>query len=250
MIAAALLLAAAAAADPEPTLGKMRFIDGVNVLPQVGLTLDVPDGPQPGVYRQISLNWHDRKLQTGTYPRKAWAARREGAVGLSLAIEPDGRLSGCSVARPSGDTEFDAYACRHLLANVAFHPGLDAAGKRFGGTVPATFRYMLALGMQMPFRAGDPALAKEAKPLQPIDLAAVGIAPDFRPRPEIGGLSATLAVEADGRVSACTVESPTFVDAVDAEACDRLLAVRFDPARDAGGSPISSRYTVSLSFPR
>ena len=251
MIAAALLLLAAAPADAAPKLGEFRNVGGTNLLPQVGLTLEVPEGPQPGIYRQISLNWHDHELQVGTYPRKAFAAGREGAVGVSLAVEPDGRLSGCSVTRPSGVAEFDAYACRHLLAHAAFHPGLDSAGKRFGGTVPATFHYTLGLSVHMPVPGGDAGVpAKPARPLGTIDLAALGIAKDYRPRPEIGGISATLAVEADGRVSACTVESPTFVDAVDAGACDRLLAARFSPAEDAAGQPVASRYTVSLSFSR
>lgn len=250
--ASMLLLAAAAAAGPQPVLGKLIHVDGVNLLPSASLALDVPSGPQPGVYRQISLNWHDRPYHLGKYPSKAFAARRGGKVGLRLRIETDGRLAACSVTAPSGVAELDAHACPHLIANTGFHPGLDAKGRRFGGSVAASLTYSLSGSMNVlaPGDVPPPEPHRDAKPPESITLATLGIGKDIKPRRSIGGISATLAIAADGNVAACTVESPTFIDAVDTEACSRLLAMRFRPAEDAAGRAVASRYTVSLPFPR
>jgi TonB family protein len=248
------LASAAAGAEPGPALGEMLDMDGRNYLPQVGLTLHQPDGPEPGLYRRIALNWQEHPLQAGAYPAEAFAARLEGEVGLSLTIEPDGRLSDCTVTAPSGVAALDAHACPHLLSRTAFHPGLDESGGRFGGTVAATLRYRLRLGVEMPAGPGgasDTGPATPAAPLDPVTLATLGIARGMRPPPTVGGISATLLVEADGRVGACLVSSPSYVDAIDRGACDRLRRdVRFRPARDAGGQAVASRYTVSLSWRR
>lgn len=249
------LASAATGAQPGPALGEMLSVDGENYLPQVGLTLHVPDGPEPGLYRRIALNWQEHPLQVGFYPAEAFAARREGKVELSLTIEADGRLSACAVTGPSGFGPFDAHACPHLLSRTAFHPGLDENGRRFGGTVAATLRYMLRLGVEMPAGPGEgPAAAAPARPAAPLDrisLATLGIAKGTRPPPTVGGIAATLIVEADGRVGACLVSSPSYVDAIDRGACDRLRRdARFRPALDAEGRAVASRYTVSLPWGR
>lgn len=242
---------AAAASEPGRKLGEMLYIDGTNYLPQVGLALDLPDELRPGLYRQIALNWQDRPLQVGTYPARAFAERRQGDVGLKLTIEPDGRLARCSVIRPSGHDDFDTGACRHLLAYTSFHPGLDDAGARFGGEVAATFSYRLGLSVHVPVgpHAQEQAPSKPAVPLEPITLATLGITKAMRPPPTVGGISAAVRVETDGHVGACLLTSPTYVDAIDVAACDRLRRdVRFRPAEDREGRPAASRYTVSLSW--
>lgn len=251
-----ILASAAAGAKPGPALGEMLHIDGVNYLPQVGLTLHLPDAPEPGLYRRIALNWQEHPLQVGAYPAEAFAARREGKVALSLTIEPDGRLSACTVTGPSGFAAFDAHACPHLLSHTAFHPGLDENGQRFGGTVAATLRYRLRLSVEMPAGPGegvvpDAAPATPAAPLDRITLATLGIAKGTRPPPTVGGISATLLIEPDGRVGACLVSSPSYVDSIDRGACDRLRRdVRFRPARDSEGKAVADRYTASLPWDR
>lgn len=250
------LASGAAGAEPGPRLGEMLDIDGQNYLPQVGLTLHLPDGPEPGLYRRIALNWQERPLQVGAYPADAFAARREGKVALSLTIEPDGRLSACTVTGPSGSGALDAHACPHLLSHTAFHPGLDENGQRFGGTVAATLRYRLRLSVELPAGPGGEAAsnaapATPAAPLDRITLETLGIAKGTRPPPTVGGIAATLLVEADGRVGACLVSSPSYVDAIDRGACDRLRAdVRFRPARDSEGRAVAGHYTVALPWRR
>lgn len=243
-----LALSSAAAAAPEAKLGEWITVGGESYLPQVGLKLHLPFGPQPGIYRQIELNWRDGPLQVGPYPAEAFAKREEGDVGLSLDIETDGSVRGCRVAEPSGIPSLDAHACRHMLNHIRFHPGLDDRGEPFGGTVAARLGYELRARVSRPVEGYVEPPARSARPLQRIDLASIGIAPGTRRPKLVFGISADLMVEVDGSVSSCTLASGSFVDAIDRQACDKLRAMRFKPGEDAGGKPVAGRYTVSLEW--
>lgn len=247
---ALLLTPVAALPAAPPLLGKFVEDRGEQFLPQVGVALHVPDEPRAGVYRQIALNWHDKALQVGRYPATAFAARRDGKVGLNLTIGADGKLQSCRVTESSGDRELDDFSCAHLLAHTAYHPGLDDKGERFGGTVPATFSFMLRPTMHGLAGAPNapPLVARDPVPLESITLATLGIGSRSKPPPKIGGIGATLAVEADGIVGACYLHSPSYVDSVDKQACDRLRALRFKPARDSENRPVAGRYAFGLPW--
>ncbi|HEX8580449.1 MAG TPA: energy transducer TonB [Allosphingosinicella sp.] len=248
------LLALPAAAGAAPAkLGEMIEVAGETLLPQLDLRLDLPEGPEAGVMRRIALDWQDKPIQVGTYPAAAFAARREGHVGIRLTIEPDGRLSACEVTKPSGGADLDAHACKHLLAHARFHPGLDDEGRRVGGTVAAELGYQLR--MLMNTLTGQPSATPPphtpAVPLEPVTAETLGITRATRLPNWTGGISAAVLVRADGSVGACTLHSPTYLDAVDTAACRALRErVRFRPARDAQGQAVESAHVVSISFGR
>ncbi|HEX9954506.1 MAG TPA: TonB family protein [Allosphingosinicella sp.] len=247
-----LALPAAAGAAP-PKLGEMVEVGGETLLPQLGLRLDLPEGPEAGVMRRIALDWQSKPIQVGTYPAAAFATRREGRVGLSLTVENDGRLSACKVTKPSGVAALDAHACKHLLAYAAFHPALDDEGRRAGDTVAAELGYQLR--MMINTLAGEPSAAPPpqvpAAPVEPVTPETLGITRTTRLPDWTGGISAAVLVRADGSVGACTLTSPTYFDAVDLAACRALRErVRFRPARDAQGQALESALTVSVSFSR
>ncbi|HEX8527557.1 TonB family protein [Allosphingosinicella sp.] len=246
------LLAAAAPAQQPARLGQEVTIRGTTYHPQVSLYLDQPEDAQPGIYRRISLNWRARPLQAGNYPAAAFAARREGEVGLSLTIAANGRLTGCTVTRPSGEPSIDAHACLHLMRNAVFHSALDESGARRGGTVGAVMEYTLPIRVHMPmFRPGPPdGPARQPRPLEPVGPATVGIAPGTPPPPDVGGIGVTVAVGADGSVTACTLHSPTFIDSIDKRACDTVRRdMRFDPAKDSEGRAVPYRYAFWVNWP-
>jgi hypothetical protein len=59
-----------------------------------------------------------------------------------------------------------------------------------------------------------------------------------------------LAVSAKGAVTACLLTFPTYVDALDKGACDRLRKQRFTPALDRNQRPVASLAGVTLPVPR
>jgi TonB family protein len=255
LVAAALVApfaAAEAAPARAPALGRMITVGGDSQQPQVALSLDEPQEAEPGLYRRIALNWRARTLQSGTYPAAAYAAGREGDVGLSLAIDDSGRLTGCSVTESSGEASIDAHACPHLTRNAVFHPALDDQGRRRGGTIAASLRYTIRLYVNMPAPGGDAPTAGPARPPRPLEatgFASFGVAPGTRRPADVWGLGATLAVDEAGAVTACTMHSPSYVDAIDKAACDRLRAHRFEPARDSEGRAVTGRFAVSAGWP-
>jgi TonB family protein len=255
LVAASLLAplpAAQAAPARAPALGRMITVGGDSQLPQVALSLDQPEEAEPGIYRRIALNWRARPLQSGTYPAAAYAAGREGDVGLSLVIDDSGRLTGCSVTESSGEASIDAHACPHLTRNALFHPALDDQGRRHGGTVAARLNYSIRLYVNTPAAGGDAPTAGPARPPRPLEatgFASFAVAPGTRRPADVWGLGATLAVDAAGAVTSCTMHSPSYVDAIDKAACDRLRTLRFEPARDAEGRAVTGRFAVSAGWP-
>ena len=60
------------------------------------------------------------------YPDAALQAREEGTVKFTLAISPEGRVTGCFVTGSSGSESLDTETCRLLRARARFHPARDA----------------------------------------------------------------------------------------------------------------------------
>jgi TonB family protein len=225
-----LALLAAAAAQQAPALGSHLTIRGQLYVPQVVLELDQPYAPIPGLYRRVELDWRARPLQTGPYPAAAFAARREGNVGVRLVIDAAGRLAGCTTMRPSGEASLDRHACPYLMRNALFHPALDSEGRRIPRTLDATLSYRLLPVMHVPSitRYDGPPMPR---PLQPIDAAALGVNAGTRRPPHVDGVTGILAVSPEGAASACTLVIPTYDDALDRQICDRARAMRFEPQR-------------------
>ncbi len=76
---------------------------------------------------------------------------------------------------------------------------------------------------------------------------------DYRPRWIMEGLagtaSFTLAIDAAGRVTGCTITRSTGHGALDAATCDLVgKRARFDAARDGTGKPVAARYTGTITW--
>ncbi len=66
------------------------------------------------------------------YPAEALAAREQGAVGFTLDIGPNGRVTACTVTRSSGSSALDVTTCGLMQSRARFTPATDAGG----GAVP------------------------------------------------------------------------------------------------------------------
>ncbi|HYI41779.1 MAG TPA: TonB family protein [Allosphingosinicella sp.] len=248
-----LLVAQAAAAAPVagPRLGERIKIGDETFVPNTVLHLHPGQKPQPGIYRNIAVDWHDRP-HAGDYPAAAFAAKQEGEVSLSLTVAADGKPTACRISEPSGIAALDEHSCGHVLAQRGFHPGLDDKGGRFGGTVEGTLSYNLHLVLRTTLieDMGWNWLSRPPAPQQPITLDTLGIPRGVELHPEIKAIKALLATDARGSVTACLLTWPTFEDTLDKGACDRLRKQRFHPAMDRQQRPVASLYGVDLPLPR
>lgn len=77
------------------------------------------------------------------YPSAARRARIEGSVAVRFVVGVDGRVSGCSVRRSSGNAELDATTCRLIERRFRYEPARDAQGRPVAETVSRTFDWLL-----------------------------------------------------------------------------------------------------------
>lgn len=85
-----------------------------------------------------------RSLFTGDdYPAAAQSAGAEGTAQAQLTISPDGRVTGCSLIRRTGNSALDAATCSILQRRAKFTPARDSNGNPTTDTVttpPITWR--------------------------------------------------------------------------------------------------------------
>jgi TonB family protein len=250
ILAAAAALAAAQAPALAPRLGRDVTSRGEVYHPNVEFRLDHPRVPDPNLYRRVE-QVAGAHLQAGTYPAAAFAARREGEVEVALTVDAAGRITGCTVTRPSGAASLDAAACPHLRRTARFHPALDSSGVRRGATVPARLGFHLHRQMHAPmFSPGPLEISTPAEPLTPLTLALIGIDGSVPQRPDARAIAGRLAVGADGRVTACTLYLGTWDDRRDKDICDRLRRdARYTPARDRQRNAIADVDEFWINWP-
>ena len=84
------------------------------------------------------------------YPRAALRANVQGSVVYTLDVDPDGRVAGCRVTRPSGSAELDAATCQIMQSRARFEPARDAQGK------PVADRYTSRIAWRINRRLNQP----------------------------------------------------------------------------------------------
>lgn len=253
ILAAAAALALAPAAAPAPRLGTDVGSGASHAYPHVDLWVRHPRGAEPGFYRRVQ-QIYGAHLQAGTYPAAAFAARREGTVGVSLDVDAAGRVTGCRLTAPSGAASLDAHACPHLRRAARFHPALDERGVRRGATVRAELSYVLARRMHAPGFVATPSPDGRSAPprlLAPISPALAGIGPGTPQPRDVWSIGGELRVDSAGAVTACTLYEASWDDRLDKAICDRLRReVRFEPARDRDGRPVAASHSFGFGWPQ
>ncbi len=254
MIALAITAAALTQAALPPKLSEPWVgADGNQREASIGLQIDRGDEPDPELVRGLEINWEDFPYQKGRFPVPVSDADDHNvAVGISLDVAATGVPQSCRVAAPSGTAAFDNHACPHLMRYLRFYPALNRSGTRLGGTLAIRVRYT-AGRVRIETMAGGVVPMQwrpTPKPLTPITAATIGFGKGDGLPSSVGGTSGSLKVEADGSVSGCMLAAPTQVDAFDIKMCERLRAVKFEPARERDGRAVPSRYRFGMSRPR
>jgi protein TonB len=73
--------------------------------------------------------WRSGTIRDRDYPREASRAKAGGEVEVRFTIEASGRVRGCRVTRPSGDTSLDRTTCELIEERFRFKPATNAAGE-------------------------------------------------------------------------------------------------------------------------
>jgi TonB family protein len=77
------------------------------------------------------------------YPAKALRDKMEGTVRITLTVEPDARISKCSITQSSGHAFLDEETCRIAARRLRFSAAKDAEGRQVVGTYERTVTWKL-----------------------------------------------------------------------------------------------------------
>lgn len=79
----------------------------------------------------VAARWRGGEIAPRDYPRSARGA--QGIVTARVAVGVDGRVTGCSVARSSGNAILDSTTCRLIRERFRFTPARNAQGEAVPG---------------------------------------------------------------------------------------------------------------------
>jgi protein TonB len=85
-------------------------------------------GSGPGGGATTRPRWQSGRIDRRDYPADASRAGLTGSVTVTLDIAPDGRVTGCRIARSSGSPSLDRTTCALIEQRFRFEPARDAAG--------------------------------------------------------------------------------------------------------------------------
>ncbi|WP_199553908.1 energy transducer TonB [Sandaracinobacteroides hominis] len=132
-------------APPPPTISVQSAVPQ----PQPTVAPPAPPAPPPApvvaaptpaqpIARTFAVSPED-------YPDASRRAGEEGVTGIRVTIGADGRVSACSVVRPSGFTRLDEKACQIAQRRWRFKPATQE-GKPVETTVNRNYRWQLEEG--------------------------------------------------------------------------------------------------------
>jgi len=84
-----------------------------------------------------------RWVTTDDYPAADLRAGHMGMVRFRLAIDANGRVTGCSIVTSSGFEGLDAATCRNVMRRARFDPARDATGDTAPGAYEGTIRWVI-----------------------------------------------------------------------------------------------------------
>lgn len=149
------------------------------------------------------------------YPTTAAAGEIQGAVGFTVQVDPNGRVSHCAVTTSSGNEELDVTTCNLVTLRAMFDPARDGKGRAIASTYSSRVVWSL----------NDP-----------------------RPAPEPMNFLTSFIVETDGKVSDCKMEGPAMTPQEATQALDVCAKQAFLPYRDDQGQPVRRRVRATQSI--
>jgi periplasmic protein TonB len=158
-------------------------------------------------------------VTTNDYPAAALRELRDGMVGFSLAVGPDGKVSACEIMSSSGSADLDAAACTLITQRARFTPARSANGKAMSG------RYANRVRWQIPSKGQNVAWNV--------------------PIPKPGQANLTFVVDENGKPSNCALTGSSIIEAAKTP-CD--VGVTFQPYYNAAGERIRVKVQTSQTI--
>ena len=155
-------------------------------------------------------------VTTNDYPATALREMREGMVGFSLTVGPNGQVSACDVTSSSGSSDLDAAACTLITQRARFTPARNEKGKAMSG------RYANRVRWQIPSKGQNVARSL--------------------PIPKQGQVNFTFIVDENGKPKNCTISGSSLIESAKTP-CD--AGVTFQPYYNANGERIAVKVQTS-----
>lgn len=155
-------------------------------------------------------------VTTNDYPPEALREEREGTVGFSLNIGPDGRVSACKVISSSGHSDLDDAACTLITQRARFDPARNAKG------IAKTGQYANRVRWQIPTKGQN-------------------VARNF-PIPKAGQVNMSFVVDENGKPSKCEMSAAATISEARTP-CD--AGVTFQPYYNDRGERVRVKVQTS-----
>jgi protein TonB len=104
-----------------------------------------PPPPPPSKARGVQPDGQSRwaaRIQQN-YPSAAIRRGIEGTVGVTVTVNTEGRVAGCSVSSSSGESSLDDAACKGMERYARFEPALDRNGNPISASWSTRIVYRL-----------------------------------------------------------------------------------------------------------
>lgn len=114
------------------------------------------DGGGGGGGVVTQARWIKGRIKNSDYPRYVGDVEVEGTVLMRFDIGANGRVTGCTVTRSSGDAVLDETTCRLIKKRLRYEPARDASGRAVPDVQPARHQWFINRTGDLPAEEEDP----------------------------------------------------------------------------------------------
>lgn len=162
---------------------------------------------------------------------------KQAQVGVVVDFAPDGRALKCDVGLPSTDKRLDEATCAALMTVQ---------------NRPTRFQ-VRGLPMEVSWKGSKAKVILPRGPVMPGLVAEVAIPPEEMPATNAPTwpITARVLIDPQGKPLSCTVQSPSYVDKLDAASCRLALQrAQYTPGSNSFGRPTLSGVDVRIDWKR
>jgi hypothetical protein len=164
------------------------------------------------------------------------------AVGIRVAVGPDGAVQACQVESSSGDRGLDELSCKKVTHEANFRPAMSPAG----AAVPGVYRTYIAWDVTK-----APAATSRVTNAD-LNLSVASLPPGISAP---AAVRVMFAVDGQGRMTSCEAEPTQAFEQIEKDpalvpiACDQLMkSYKPVPAKNSAGENVPSVQDAIVRF--